>query len=289
MLQYTETQLFPCIRASENSVAGMKAESAIEFGMLSDAGRVRENNEDCVLVAPEMNLFVIADGMGGLASGEIASRLTVDTVFAHCSEAEGNPSVALIGERIEGVSPVLNRLASGVRLANRVVHRQARRNSARQPMGSTVIAIRIDERMSLAHVGDSRAYRLRADHLQQLTQDHSFGAEQVRCGAMTEQEAGKSTLRNILTRAIGLEPEVEVDLSEEIVMDGDTLLLCSDGLTRELSEAQIAEVLIDSKHPQEAADRLVILATEAGGRDNITAIVVRKPPKPSAPLSCRHT
>jgi protein phosphatase len=97
---------------------------------------------------------------------------------------------------------------------------------------------------------------------------------------MTEQEAGKSNLRNILTRAIGLEPEVEVDLSEEIVMDGDTLLLCSDGLTRELSEAQIAEVLIDSKHAQEAADRLVILATEAGGRDNITAIVVRKPPKP---------
>ena len=130
--------------------------------------------------------------------------------------------------------------------------------------------------MSLVHVGDSRAYLLREDHLEQLTQDHSLIAEQVRRGGITKEEASRSSLQNILIRAIGVEPKVEVDVTEELVMDGDILLLCSDGLTREISEAQIAAILKDAKHAQEAADRLVSLATQAGGKDNITAIVVRK-------------
>jgi PPM family protein phosphatase len=249
----------------------------MEFGMRSEAGYVRENNEDSLLVAPEMNLFVVADGMGGLASGEVASRLTVDTIFAHCCEAHCDPSLALIGECIEGVSQISNRLVSSIRLANQVVHQEAGKIGAQQGMGSTVVAVRlINERMSLAHVGDSRAYRLRDDRLEQLTQDHSLIAEQVRRGAMTKQEASNSSLQNILIRAVGVEPNVEVDISEEFVMDGDTVLLCSDGLTREISEAQISRVLTDAKHAQEAADRLVTLATQAGGNDNITVVVIRK-------------
>jgi len=249
----------------------------MEFGTRSETGRVRANNEDSLLVVPEMNLFVVADGMGGLASGEVASRLTVDTIFEHCREADCNRSLALIGECIEGVSQVSNRLVSSIRLANRVVHEEARKIGAPQSMGSTVVAVRfIGERMSVAHVGDSRAYRLRGGRLEQLTEDHSLIAEQVRRGDMTEQEASNSRLQNILIRAIGIDPKVDVDITEELVMNGDTVLLCSDGLTREVSEAQIAMVLSDAKHAQEAADRLVILANQSGGKDNITAVVVRK-------------
>jgi serine/threonine protein phosphatase PrpC len=277
MAQCIETQLSPYIRSSKDSGASQKAKPTMEFGMRSDTGCVRKNNEDSLLVVPEMNLFVVADGMGGLASGEVASRLTVDTIFEHCSEADCNPSLALIGESIEGVSQMSNRLASSIRLANQVVHQEADKNSTQQRMGATVVAVRvIDERMSLAHVGDSRAYRLRDDRLEQLTQDHSLIAEQVRRGGMTEQEARNSSLQNILIRAIGIEPKVEVEISEELVIDGDTVLLCSDGLTHEISEAQIAMVLIEARHSQEAADRLVNLAIQAGGQDNITAIVGRK-------------
>jgi serine/threonine protein phosphatase PrpC len=255
-----------------------KAEMAIEmeFGAQSDAGCVRENNEDSYRVAPEMNLFVLSDGMGGLDAGEVASRLAVDTVLAHCRAAEANLSLPLAGEGIEGVSDASNRLASAIRLANQAVRRAAQESAAPQGMGATVVAVRFaDERMSLAHVGDSRAYRLRGGNFEQLTQDHSFVAEQVRRGRMTEEEAASSRLQSVLVRALGIDPEVDVDVSEELVMEGDTILLCSDGLTRELSGSQIAVVLREYDDAQEAVGRLVDLAKRAGGGDNITAIVLR--------------
>jgi protein phosphatase len=160
----------------------------MELGARSDTGHVRTNNEDSLAMSPEMNLFVVSDGMGGLASGEIASRLAVDTVLDHCRESDGNSTLALIGERIEGVSQTSNRLASAVRLANRVIQQVAREEATHRGMGATIVAVRFEgERMSVAHVGDSRAYRLRDGHLEQLTQDHSLVAEQVRQGEMTEQ------------------------------------------------------------------------------------------------------
>ncbi len=264
-------------------VDGPKAITAMEmdFGAQSDTGCVRQNNEDSFRLAPEINLFVLSDGMGGLASGEVASRLAVEVVLEHCREAEAQPLLPLFGERIGGVSEISNRLASAVRLANRVVHDAARNNGAEQPMGATVVAVRLtDERMSVAHVGDSRAYRLRGGDLEQLTQDHSFVAEEMRRGAMTAQEAGSSALQSVLVRALGIDPEVEVDVSEELVMDSDTVLLCSDGLTRELSDAQIAAVLREGDDAQRTARRLIDLAKQAGGGDNITAIVLRRAAKP---------
>jgi serine/threonine protein phosphatase PrpC len=253
----------------------------MECGARSDTGRARENNEDCYRLAPETNLFVLSDGMGGLASGEVASRLTVETIVAHCREAEANPSTAFMGERVPGVSEASNRLASAIRLANRAVYQAAQENRAQQGMGATIVAVRFtEERMCLAHVGDSRAYRLRGGELEQLTQDHSFVAEQVRKGMMTESEAGASNLQNVLLRALGVDPEVEVDLDEQLVMEDDTVLLCSDGLTRELSDEQIAAILSEAREAQEAADRLVVLANQSGGRDNTTVIVVRRAPKP---------
>ena len=248
----------------------------MEFGARSDTGLVRSNNEDSFRLAPELNLFVLSDGMGGQASGEVASRLAAETIVAHCREAEANPRSQLIGERIEGASDAASRLASAIRLANRVVHQAAQRNTAQTGMGATVVAAWFaDERMTIAHVGDSRAYRLRRGELEQLTQDHSFIAEQVRQGMMTAEEASQSKMQNVLLRALGIDPDVLVEVSEELLMEGDALLLCSDGLTHELSDAQIAAVLCDTDEAQEAAGRLVDLANRAGGADNITVIVLR--------------
>lgn len=252
----------------------------MEFGTRSDTGRVRENNEDSLRLAPELNLFVVCDGMGGQASGEVASRLAAETIVAHCRDAETNAALPLVGERIDGASKSASRLASAIRLANRAVHQAAQENEAQTGMGATVVAVQFtDERMTIAHVGDSRAYRLRNGELELLTQDHSFIAEQVRHGLMTAEEASQSKLQNVLLRALGIEPDVEVEVSEELLMEGDTVLLCSDGLTHELSDEQIAAALCDADEAQEAASRLVELANQAGGGDNITVIVLRHAPK----------
>lgn len=252
----------------------------MEFGTRTDAGRVRENNEDSLRVAPELSLFILSDGMGGQASGEVASRLVAETILSHCRQAEANPSSPLSGERLPGVLETSNRLASAIRLANLAVCQAAEQKPDLHGMGATVVALWLSGgRMSLAHVGDSRAYRLRGGVLEQLTEDHSFVAEQVRRGTMTAQEASESKLQNVLVRALGANREVDVDLDEQLVLDGDILLLCSDGLTRELPDARIAEILGASEDAQEAADRLVNLANEAGGEDNISAIVVSFVPR----------
>jgi serine/threonine protein phosphatase PrpC len=252
----------------------------IEFGARTDVGRARENNEDCFRAAPEINLFVLSDGMGGQSSGEVASRLASEAIIAHCCEAATNPSLPIIGKRDEGISDAANRLASAIRLANSAVRAAAQENAALSGMGATVVAVILtNERASIAHVGDSRVYRLRNGELQQLTQDHSFVGEQVRQGLMTVQEASSSNLQNVLLRAVGTDEEVEVEVNEELFAEGDILLLCSDGLTKELSDSQIANVLAQTDDPQEAADQLVDMANEAGGGDNITVIVLRNAPR----------
>jgi serine/threonine protein phosphatase PrpC len=258
----------------------------IEAGACTDVGRIRNNNEDSYRLAEELGLFVLSDGMGGMTSGEVASLLTVDTIVAHCCDAEADSSLALVGNRIPGLSEAANRLASAVRLANRAVREAAvqsadgAEDSSQRGMGATVVAVRISEgRLSLAHVGDSRAYRLRGNVFEQLTRDHSFVAEQVRRGILTEEEASRSNLQNVLTRALGVQAEVEVDVVEQGVVEGDTLLLCSDGLTRELSDSQIAGVLESTEDAERASDLLVELANQAGGGDNITAVVLRCGPK----------
>lgn len=254
----------------------------IEFGMRSDVGRARENNEDSFALAPELNLFVLSDGMGGLAAGEAASRLTTEMVVNHCRTAASNPSLALIGEHLPGLSQSSNRLASAIRTANREVYAAAQKNEQKRGMGATVVAVWIvdPQRVSVANVGDSRVYRLRGSDFVQITEDHSFVADQVRRGLMTEYEATQSNMQSVLLRALGVEPEVQVDVTEKDLTEGDTFLLCSDGLTRELSNTQISAILADTENPQEAASELIDLANQAGGGDNITSVVVRYAAKP---------
>ncbi len=254
----------------------------MEFGARSDSGRVRGNNEDSFRLAPELGLFVLSDGMGGLQAGEVASKLAVETVLAHCTQAEADPSLAYFGKHIEGVSDTSNRIASAVRLANTEIYEHAKNQGNKATMGATIVVLRfVEDRVCIAHVGDSRAYLLRAGSFDQLTEDHSFVAEQVRRGMLTVEEASRSKMHNVLTRALGIDPQVDVDVTEELLMDEDVYLVCSDGLFRELTTAQITGVLEETDDPQRAASRLVDLANEAGGGDNITVIVVRNSPKSS--------
>lgn len=258
----------------------------MEFGARSDPGRVRENNEDSFRLAPEINLFVLSDGMGGLEAGEIASKLAVETVVEHCQQAEADPSLAVFGKHIEGVSDACNRMASAVRLANTAIYENARNRGGKAAMGATIVVLSVfEDRVCIAHVGDSRAYLLRAGQFDQLTEDHSFVADQVRRGVLTPEEASRSRMHNVLTRALGIDPTVDVDVTEELLMDGDIFLVCSDGLFRELSNAQITGILAETDDPQRAASRLVDLANQAGGGDNITVIVLRNSPKSSRPFA----
>lgn len=248
----------------------------IEIGARTDIGRVRKNNEDCLQVEPSLNLCVLSDGMGGEAHGEVASLLAVNTVIDHCRLAAKGHDAPFLGERRSDLSDKTNQLACAIRLANRAVFDMAGANPEQKGMGATVVAVWIDtQRLSLAHVGDSRAYLLRQGVLDQLTADHSLVAEKVRIGIMTPQEANESELQSVLTRAVGATESVEVDADEQALIDGDMLLLCSDGLTRMVNDSVISATLASSASAQAAADRLIELANEGGGVDNVSAIVVR--------------
>lgn len=247
-----------------------------DTGVRSDVGRVRSNNEDNFRVLPELNLFVLSDGMGGQADGELASALAVDTVCTHCLEAANNVSAPFFGEPRTDLSDKTNRLLSAVHLANRKIREVASSDLKHRGMGATVIGAWLDgERVSLVHVGDSRAYLLRGGSLEQLTSDHSLVAEQVRRGLITPQQADASEMQSVLIRALGTEDGVEPDADEHLLLDGDILLLCSDGLTRMVTEPEIASTLLTHERAQDAADRLIELANDYGGEDNVTVLLVR--------------
>ena len=257
----------------------------IQCGARTDLGRVRKNNEDSYQILPALNLYVLSDGMGGEAHGEVASNLAIETVIAHCQHAENDRETPIFGQPLPDVTERTNRLNSAIQLANRKVFEMAEANPEQRGMGATIVAAWIDgQRLSLAHVGDSRAYLLRAGSFDQLTADHSLVAEKVRVGILTQQEADASELQSVLTRAVGTSPEVQVDVDEQMVLAGDSLLLCSDGLTRMVTDPEIASTLLTSTSAQEAADRLVELANDNGGLDNVSAIVIRFMRKPEGVL-----
>lgn len=243
---------------------------------VSDVGRVRTNNEDCFRIVAPLQLFVLSDGMGGEAHGEVASALAVETVTKHCLEGHENHSAPLFGEVQESLSDQTKRLASAVHLANKKIFEAAEGHLEQRGMGATLTAAWIDgAKLSIAHVGDSRAYLLRGGTLQQLTSDHSLVAEQVRRGIITAAEAEESQMQSVLIRALGAQPEVEVDAEEHTLFVRDILILCSDGLTRMVTEPEIAGALQSETNPTRAAEKLVALANDYGGADNVTVIVIR--------------
>jgi serine/threonine protein phosphatase PrpC len=247
-----------------------------DVAAFTDKGRVRPINEDSYRISPEENLFVLADGLGGAAKGEVASAMAVESVVA--SLREKNSDGDLMGNSAAQVpfSAETNSLVQAVKLANSKIHEQGMRDPSCRGMGATIVAARISgSRLSLVHVGDSRAYLFRTERLEQLTADHSLVAEQVRRGLMTSEQAAVSEFQSVLTRALGTEESVEVDADEIELFPRDSLLLCSDGLTRMVPEDEIATILARAAAAGSAAEQLVNRANEYGGLDNVTVLVIR--------------
>ena len=247
----------------------------IAVGAKTDVGLKRSHNEDDLCVDPDLGLYVVCDGMGGRNAGEVASRLAVETIQKHLRGARENENLPMIGDYDRQFSAKTNRLASAIRLANQAIHMEAKEQTGQEGMGTTVVsAVLNGPVLSIAHVGDSRMYLIRGNAIQPLTADHSLVAEQVRRGMMTEEEAERSPQKNIITRALGIEDAVDVELDEVPLMQGDGILLCSDGLTRGVKPAEILDAIRREKEPQAASERLVELANAAGGLDNTTVVLV---------------
>jgi len=242
----------------------------------SDVGRVRTNNEDSFRIVEALNLFILSDGMGGEAHGEVASAMAVDAVNKYCETEKEDSGATVLDEVPANISSQTRRLRQAVAQANFQIFQSAQKNPEQRGMGATITALWLkDTLMSIAHVGDSRAYLLRNGNLQQLTNDHSLVAEQVRRGLITPQQAEESEMQSVLLRALGAHPEVEIDVDEVEIIPRDVLLLCSDGLTRMVTEPEIAGALQAETIPSAAGERLIALANENGGIDNVTVIVVR--------------
>ena len=247
----------------------------LQIGFKSDIGRVRKNNEDTCRVLPERKLFIISDGMGGESHGELASAMAGDTITAYCTENSEDGSAPQDEVPRPDLSEKTNRLASIVRLANRRIYEASLENPLLHGMGATVVTAWLEgARLSLVHVGDSRAYLLRSGDLNRLTSDHTLVEEQIRRGLIKPEESRLSKMQNVLIRALGVQEQVELDATERILVKNDILLLCTDGLTRMVEDSEIARILLESSDAQANADRLISFANEHGGEDNVSVIVV---------------
>lgn len=241
---------------------------------LTDTGKVRQGNEDAFIADDALGLYAVADGVGGLQAGEEASRAVIkalrDSIAGLRAGTDATPPLGIFPDNRQETRAIRHAIV----LANQRLWERVRQSPGLQGMGTTVTAMVLrGDHASLAHVGDSRAYRLRGAKLAQLTRDHSLVAEQVRAGRISAADARRSPHRNVITRAVGIEQDIEMDLASETVRPGDLYLLCSDGLTDMLSDSEIAGILRD-RGPRDAVRALIDAANRNGGKDNITAVVI---------------
>jgi serine/threonine protein phosphatase PrpC len=249
-------------RTEEQQATGMVSRgAALTAAGITDRGRMRRANEDFFVMRPEAGAFVVCDGMGGAAAGETASHLAAET--AATALAKRKPGSAAIRE--------------AVRLANSAVYERARQDRRLEGMGTTLVVLSVSGNTAwVGHVGDSRCYRWRGGTLERLTQDHSLVEEQIRIGRMTREQARRSPMQNVITRAVGTRAEVVADLQELPLQRDDLFLIASDGLTRELTDVEIGGILGGAGSDlQPVCAALIAAANAAGGRDNITCVLVR--------------
>lgn len=248
-------------------------------------GRERAHNEDAILVDSERKLVVLADGMGGYQAGEVASQLAVDVVRDDSSDL--TVSEADLG-RIDpdtGISVAMRQLRGAIEKANNRICSVARGREELNGMGTTIVAARFyDGRVGIAHVGDSRCYRLRDHALEQLTRDHSYVQDQLEKGLISEEDAKNSPQKNLITRALGIDAIAEADVQEFRTRPGDIYLLCSDGLSDLVDDNALQTALSLDRAPTEHIKHLIDAANANGGRDNISVIVVRVGDPPLADL-----
>lgn len=253
----------------------MDVTDAIRVARVSDVGLIRERNEDAVASDMSIGLVILADGMGGYRAGEVASEIAVLTIAAEISEAmnfeqqKDKVNASLI--------PEADLLIEAVKHANQQIYRISQKVPDCSGMGTTLVAgIFTDNKLVIGHIGDSRLYRLRGDQLTQLTEDHSLLQEQLNAGQISREEAEVAQHKNLVTRALGVDPQVELELQVQDVLVGDKYLLCSDGLTESISDAAIREILINADDKLiDAANQLVRAANDAGGKDNISVILTQ--------------
>ncbi len=235
--------------------------SVMRIGVMTDIGKARRTNEDAFLAEPPW--FAVADGMGGHAAGDVASRLAIEAVRSFVAGRE-DPAETVIVEAI--------------RKANGMIWRRSQENRWLDGMGTTLTLMKVESgRCVIGHVGDSRGYLVRDGAVRRLTTDHSVVEELVRTGTLSERDALEHPQRNLLTRALGANPDVQVDLVTEPLMAGDRLLLCTDGLTAVVLDHELGEILTEEAEPEKAAARLVQIANARGGPDNITVVVLELP------------
>lgn len=249
----------------------------IVYKAVTDVGRKRKGNEDSLFVNPEQNLFVVADGMGGHAAGEIASKVAVDSINEFVCLTGGDEEITWPFGLDENISYDGNRLKTAIRFANRKVLEATKEKSEYEGMATTVAAVLVEsDAANIAHVGDSRIYLFRDPELVQLTSDHSWVNEQIQSGVISADQARSHPLRNVVTRALGGKPDLQVDMQTHRVRAGDVLLLCSDGLTTMLPDDEIARVMAGHAGDLGAAARALVDAANArGGEDNITVLLIK--------------
>lgn len=259
----------------------MDFRNSLEMVSRSDAGKVRSQNEDVVRVLPELGLALLADGMGGYNAGEVAAAMAVDSLAAGLQQSleqslrqpavQGDSCLADDSAKLRAV------LESQVSQANQAIYELAQSQPQYAGMGSTLVAALFQSRqLAVAHLGDSRCYRSRGLELRCLTRDHSLLQEQIDSGLLTEAQARQSPQRNLLTRALGVDPVAEPDIQAFDLLPGDIYLLCSDGLNDMVEEGDIAAILqAPAADLALCAERLIQLANDKGGRDNISVVLVR--------------
>jgi serine/threonine protein phosphatase PrpC len=250
--------------------------SKVKSVALTDTGRVREHNEDTIGSEPDIGLYVLADGMGGYNAGEVASGIAVKTIVNLVREAYQVQDLQAV-DRASGLMRPCIILRDAILRANKIIHQTSKTQPQCEGMGTTVVAaLYYDDKVITAHVGDSRIYRLRGDRFEQLTMDHSLLQELVDRGFYSQEEAARSTNKNYVTRALGVEPAVEVEIHEHPAERGDYYVLCSDGLSDMVEDEDIhLTISTFSDNLDTIAKQLVQLSNEHGGRDNISVIMTQ--------------
>ena len=241
----------------------------LRVGARTDTGRIRPQNEDAFMSQAEQGLFVVCDGMGGAPAGEVASEMAIQAIARRLTGTDTDE---------DSTSPFLphtTRLLDAVRQSNEFIYGEAQKDPRQTGMGTTVVSAWIREQIAgVAHVGDSRAYLWHNDRLEPLTRDHSLMEAHIEAGLADEGRKLPVEQQNVLLRVLGREPAVEVDVTEVPVQSGDYVLLCSDGLTRMVSEEDLAKAIQMFQEPQQICDHLIATANQNGGADNITVVVV---------------
>jgi serine/threonine protein phosphatase PrpC len=257
---------------------------------LSDVGLQREHNEDSFIVLSECDLFIVADGMGGHRAGDVASRIATDTI-AEFFKTTASEDVTWPFHFDTSLSEEENRLLTGIRIANRQIYERSAKSRECRGMGTTVVGALFSpkkNRMYIGHVGDSRCYRIRRGELRQMTRDHSLINDYLMAMPDLTEEQKSELPKNVITRALGMQDQVMVDLQSDEPQPGDIYLLCSDGLSGMIGDDEILDILMSTGDIIEGCRRLVARANEHGGEDNITAVLVRIDEGPSPNLTSTH-